>query len=147
MMERLTGRPIPMPSHGARAKDGSPKFVRCCTLPLTESQRVDMIITDRCVFSRPDRRSLFGLIELAPGIRNEEIAALVTAHYLSRGGRISEAFSARRPAPDPQAQWITVGGPHRRSGCAARVSTPWAPLPRRSEALMRASSSPVGSRA
>jgi 3-oxoacid CoA-transferase B subunit len=67
------------------AKDDSPKFVRCCALPLTGRNVVDMIITDRCVFSRPDRRSSFALIELGPGVRKDEIAALVTAHYLSPG--------------------------------------------------------------
>jgi acyl CoA:acetate/3-ketoacid CoA transferase beta subunit len=38
-------------------------------------------VTDLCVFSRPDRQSPFQLIELAPGISAEYVAAKVTARY------------------------------------------------------------------
>jgi 3-oxoacid CoA-transferase subunit B len=63
------------------AKDGSPKFIPSCTLPLTGKNVVDMIITDLCVFQRPDHQSPFKLIEMAPGVTEEEIAAKTTAHY------------------------------------------------------------------
>jgi 3-oxoacid CoA-transferase B subunit len=63
------------------AKDGSPKFIPECTLPLTGRNVVDMIVTDLCVFHRPDHRSPFKLIELAPGVTAEEVAAKTTAHY------------------------------------------------------------------
>jgi 3-oxoacid CoA-transferase subunit B len=63
------------------AKDGSPKFLADCALPLTGRNVVDMIVTDLCVFSRPDRQSPFQLIELAPGISAEYVAAKVTARY------------------------------------------------------------------
>ncbi|HKX23314.1 MAG TPA: 3-oxoacid CoA-transferase subunit B [Rhizorhapis sp.] len=65
------------------SKDGSAKFIPACTLPLTGKNVVDMIITDLCVFQRPDHSSLFKLIELAPGVMAEEVAAKTTAHYLS----------------------------------------------------------------
>ena len=65
------------------SKDGSPKFIPECTLPLTGKNVVDMIVTDLCVFSRPDHESPFKLIELAPGVTAEEVAAKTTAHYLS----------------------------------------------------------------
>ena len=42
-----------------------------------------MIITDLAVFQRPDHDSPFQLIELAPGVTAEEVAAKTTAHYLS----------------------------------------------------------------
>ncbi|MGQ7830020.1 CoA transferase subunit B [Altererythrobacter sp. Z27] len=63
------------------AKDGSPKFIPACTLPLTGKNVVDMIITDLGVFHRPDHSSPFRLVELAPGVTTEEIAAKTTAHY------------------------------------------------------------------
>ncbi len=63
------------------AKDGSPKFIPECTLPLTGKNVIDMIVTDLCVFQRPDHDSPFRLIELAPGVTAEEVAAKTTARY------------------------------------------------------------------
>ncbi len=63
------------------AKDGSPKFIPDCTLPLTGKNVVDMIVTDLCVFQRADHDSPFRLIELAPGVTAEEVAAKTTAAY------------------------------------------------------------------
>ncbi len=65
------------------SKDGSPKFIPECTLPLTGKNVVDMIITDLAVFQRPDHDSPFKLIELAPGVTAEDVAAKTTAHYIS----------------------------------------------------------------
>ncbi|MBX7494381.1 CoA transferase subunit B [Qipengyuania sp. 6B39] len=65
------------------AKDGSPKFIPECTLPLTGKNVVDMIITDLAVFQRPEHDSPFRLIELAPGVTAEDIAAKTTANYVS----------------------------------------------------------------
>jgi len=63
------------------AKDGSPKFIPECTLPLTGAGVVDMVITNLGVFQRPDHDSPFRLIELAPGVTPDEIADKTTAHY------------------------------------------------------------------
>jgi 3-oxoacid CoA-transferase B subunit len=63
------------------AKDGSPKFIPACTLPLTGKNVVDMIITDLAVFQRPDKSSPFKLIEVAPGVTVDEVAGKTTAHY------------------------------------------------------------------
>ena len=63
------------------AKDGSPKFIPECTLPLTGTNVVDMIVTNLAVFQRPDHDSPFRLIELAPGVSEEDIAARTTAEY------------------------------------------------------------------
>jgi 3-oxoacid CoA-transferase subunit B len=63
------------------AKDGSPKFIPACTLPLTGRNVIDMIVTDLCVFQRPDHDSPFRLIELAPGVTADEVAAKTTAKY------------------------------------------------------------------
>ncbi|MEO6216582.1 MAG: CoA transferase subunit B [Sphingomonas bacterium] len=65
------------------SKNGDPKFIPACTLPLTGKDVVDMIITDLAVFQRPDHQSPFRLTEMAPGVTAEEIAAKTTAHYLS----------------------------------------------------------------
>ena len=64
------------------AKDGSAKFIPACTLPLTGRNVVDMIVTDLCVFQRPDHTSPFRLIELAPGVTKEDVRARTTAHYV-----------------------------------------------------------------
>ncbi len=63
------------------SKNGDAKFIPACTLPLTGLNVVDMIVTDLCVFSRKDHDSPFRLIELAPGVTAEDIAARTTAQY------------------------------------------------------------------
>jgi 3-oxoacid CoA-transferase subunit B len=57
------------------AKDG-PKLLKHCTLPLTGSRVVDMVITDLGVFEI-DRQGNGGLklVELAPGVTLEEVRA------------------------------------------------------------------------
>ena len=65
------------------AKDGSPKFIPECTLPLTGKNVVDMIITDLAVFQRADHQSPFKLIELAPGVTADEVKAKTTASYVA----------------------------------------------------------------
>jgi 3-oxoacid CoA-transferase subunit B len=64
------------------AKDGSPKFIPQCTLPLTGAGVVDMVITNLAVFQRPDHASPFRLIETAPGVTAADIAASTTADYV-----------------------------------------------------------------
>lgn len=63
------------------AKDGSPKFIPQCTLPLTGAGVVDMIITNLAVFQRPDKASAFQLVELAPGVTLADITASTSAQY------------------------------------------------------------------
>ncbi|MBY6219337.1 CoA transferase subunit B [Qipengyuania aquimaris] len=65
------------------SKAGDPKFIPECTLPLTGQNVVDMIITNLAVFHRPDHDSPFKLIELAPGVSAEEVAAKTTANYVT----------------------------------------------------------------
>src|SRR5271169_298733 len=64
------------------SKDGEPKFKARCELPLTGLNVVDVVITELGVFSRPTRKDLFKLIELAPGVTREEIRRKTPAKYL-----------------------------------------------------------------
>jgi len=64
------------------ARDGAPKFIPACTLPLTGKDVVDMIVTDLAVFRRDDHASDFRLAELAPGVTADEVRAKTTARYV-----------------------------------------------------------------
>ncbi len=64
------------------SKNGDPKFIPACTLPLTGRNAVDMIITDLAVFQRANHARPFRLIETAPDVSTDEIAAKTTAHYI-----------------------------------------------------------------
>ena len=65
------------------SKDGAPKFIPACTLPLTGRNVIDMIVTDLAVFQRTDHDSPFRLIECAPGVTADVVASKTTAHYES----------------------------------------------------------------
>ena len=65
------------------SKNGDPKFVPECTLPLTGKNVVDMIVTDLALFQRADHASPFRLVETAPGVSADEIAAKTTARYIA----------------------------------------------------------------
>ena len=56
------------------AKNGTPKILQECTLPLTGHNVVDRIITDMCVFD-VDKHSGTGitLVEIAPGITVDDV--------------------------------------------------------------------------
>ena len=64
------------------SKEGDPKFKSVCELPLTGTNVVDMLITDLAVFSRPTRKDLFKLVEIAPGVTRDEIRSKTPAKYL-----------------------------------------------------------------
>ncbi|WP_287461294.1 3-oxoacid CoA-transferase subunit B [Sphingomonas sp.] len=65
------------------SKNGDPKFIPACTLPLTGKNVVDMIITDLAVFQRDGQGAPFRLVELADGVSAEEVAAKTTAKYVA----------------------------------------------------------------
>lgn len=61
-------------------KEGEPKFLPACTLPLTGKGVVDLLITDLAVF-RIDSKLGASLIELAPGVTVDEIKAKTAAPF------------------------------------------------------------------
>ena len=63
------------------SKDGSAKFRPSCSLPLTGTNVVDLLITDLAVFSRPNRHAQFELTELATGVTLDEVKAKTTAAF------------------------------------------------------------------
>ncbi len=62
-------------------KSGGFKFVKRCTLPLTGTGVVDMLITDLAVFSIDRKGGGASLIELAPGVTEDEIRAKTEAAF------------------------------------------------------------------
>jgi 3-oxoacid CoA-transferase subunit B len=63
------------------AKDGSSKLLHRCTLPLTGSGVIDMVITDLGVYEIDKVAGKMVLIELADGVTLDEIAAKTEATY------------------------------------------------------------------
>lgn len=61
-------------------KDGSPKILKRCTLPLTAAHEVDYIITELCVIKVTPNGLL--LQELAPGITAEEVISKTGAELI-----------------------------------------------------------------
>jgi 3-oxoacid CoA-transferase subunit B len=81
--------------HGARrvvvlmehvAKDGSPKLLQHCTLPLTGQGVVDEVITDLAVLDVTPHG--FVLRELAPGVTVEEVRAATGAPVRTHDGGV-----------------------------------------------------------
>ncbi|KAM0117502.1 hypothetical protein ACP6JC_005889 [Aspergillus fumigatus] len=63
------------------AKDGSPKVVAECSLPLTGANCVSTIITELCVFQVNRSKGELLLTELAPGVEVEEVRSKTGASF------------------------------------------------------------------
>ena len=63
------------------AKDGSPKILEACTLPLTGQRVVDMIITNLAVFECDRIKGGLTLIEMAEGVSLGDLSAQTGADF------------------------------------------------------------------
>ena len=64
-------------------KAGESKILKKCTLPLTGTQCVDMIVSDLAVFTLERGKTGLKLIELAPGVSLDEVTAKTEAKFTS----------------------------------------------------------------
>ncbi len=62
-------------------KSGAPKILKRCSLPLTGTRVVDLIITDLAVFQCDKRCGGLMLIELAPGVTLDDVHASTEAAF------------------------------------------------------------------
>jgi 3-oxoacid CoA-transferase subunit B len=65
-------------------KAGQSKILKTCTLPLTGSACIDMIVTDLAVFEVDRKKGGLTLIELAPGVSADDVKAKTEAAYSSK---------------------------------------------------------------
>ncbi len=78
-MDLLVGAKKVIITTNHTAKDGSAKFLKECTYPITSTRRIDMIITDLAVFER--KGDGFELIELMGDATLDEVREKTEADY------------------------------------------------------------------
>jgi acetate CoA/acetoacetate CoA-transferase beta subunit len=59
---------------------GAPKIVKKCTLPITATRRIDLVVTELAVIAFPDGRAT--LAETAPGVSVEQVVAATEAELV-----------------------------------------------------------------
>jgi 3-oxoacid CoA-transferase subunit B len=62
-------------------KAGKSKILKSCTLPLTGSRCIDLVITDLCVFEIDRKQGTMRLIELAPNVTPDDVKAKTEASF------------------------------------------------------------------
>lgn len=78
-MDLLVGAKKVIITTNHTAKDGTPKFLKESTYPITSTRKIDMLITDLAVFER--RNEGFELIELMGETTLEEVREKTEADY------------------------------------------------------------------
>ena len=68
------------------AKDGSPKILKKCTLPLTGARAVSQIITELAVFVIDRKNGVLELAELQEGVTLEEVTAKTGCEFKISAG-------------------------------------------------------------
>lgn len=63
------------------AKDGSPKLLKTCSLPLTGARTVSKVVTELAVFEMDRAAGEMTLTELAEGVELEEVRAKTDAEF------------------------------------------------------------------
>jgi len=64
-------------------KAGKSKILKTCTLPLTGSRCIDLVITDLCVFEIDRKQGAMRLLELAPGVSLDDVKAKTEADFVT----------------------------------------------------------------
>ena len=72
-------RVIALMEHANKA--GKSKILKSCTLPLTGTGCIDLIITDLCVFAVDAKAQSLRLVELAPGVSLDDVKAKTEASF------------------------------------------------------------------
>ena len=80
-------------------KSGAPKLVKRCSLPLTGTGVVDLVITDLAVFTVDKKAASLTLTALAPGVSLEEVK-----------GKTQAAFTAAPARPEVVVKQNIAGG-------------------------------------
>ena len=62
-------------------KAGKSKVLTACSLPLTGTGCIDLIITDLCVFAVDRAQNQLRLVELAPGVSLDDVKAKTEARF------------------------------------------------------------------
>lgn len=63
------------------SKDGSPKIVQECSLPLTGPRAVSMIVTDMAVFNVDRTAGELHLVDMAEGVTVEELKSKTACDF------------------------------------------------------------------
>ena len=79
-MDILAGTKTVIIATTLTAKNGRPKLLRECTLPLTAVRCVSTVVTEKCIAEIRDEK--FHIVSMYPGITEEEIREAIDADII-----------------------------------------------------------------